>query len=220
MVHLEEETLSELLDGAPVAGAEEHLASCPTCQGELELLRRFRAELRELPELQPPADLWSRIEPTLPGVRRARRSRLGWPTLVLMQAAAMVAVFVIGLSVGRMSQPGEEQADPLPVAMTAQPAGTSVTDAMVEVQRLGSEYDAALANLRRLARRTGRPAPSLSAQRLASLDMLVEASRTALSVEPADPLLNSYLFAALEERDAVLREMSESRSTGPEVLWR
>jgi len=218
MVHLKEETLSELLDGAPVAGAEEHLASCPMCQGELELLRRIRAELRELPELQSPADLWSRIEPTLPGARQRRRSRLGWPTLVLMQAAAMVAVFVIGLSVGRTSQPGEEQADPLPVA--AQPTAATVTDAMGEVQRLGTEYDAALANLQRLARRAGRPVPSLSAQRLASLDMLVEASRTALSVEPADPVLNSYLFAALEERDAVLREMGDTQGSGSGVLWR
>jgi len=220
MVHLKEEALSELLDGAPVAGAEEHLAGCPMCQGELELLRRIRAELRELPELQPPADLWSRIEETLPGARQRRRSRLGWPTLVLMQAAAMVAIFVIGLSVGRKSQPGEEQVDPLPVAVTAQPDVATVTDAMAQVQRLGTEYDAALANLQQLARRAGRPVPSLSEQRLASLDMLVEASRTALSVEPADPVLNSYLFAALEERDAVLLEMSESQGSRPEVLWR
>jgi hypothetical protein len=220
MVHLKEETLSELLDGVPVAGAEEHLTSCPTCQGELELLRRLRAELRELPELQPPADLWSRIEPTLPGARRERRFRLGWPTMVLMQAAAMAAIFVIGLSVGRNSQPGEEPVDALLVAVAAQPAVASVTDAMAEVQRLGTEYDAALANLQQLARRAGRPVPSLSEQRLASLDMLVEASRTALSVEPADPVLNSYLFAALEERDAVLLEMSESQGSRPEVLWR
>ena len=219
MVHLKEETLSELLDGAPVAGAEEHLASCPMCQGELELLRRIRAELRELPELQSPADLWSRIEPTLPGARQRRRSRLGWPTLVLMQAAAMVAVFVIGLSVGRTSQPGEEQADPLPVA--AQPTAATVTDAMGEVQRLGTEYDAALANLQRQAQRAGATGVvAFGTRRLASLDMLVEAARTALSVEPADPVLNSYLFAALEERDAVLREMSESQGDRPEVLWR
>ncbi|KPK55594.1 MAG: hypothetical protein AMS21_13490 [Gemmatimonas sp. SG8_38_2] len=190
MVHLKEETLSELLDGVPVAGAEEHLTSCPTCQGELELLRRLRAELRELPELQPPADLWSRIEPTLPGARQSRRLRLGWPTLVLMQVAAAIAIFVIGLSVGRSSQPVEEQPDALPVAAAVQPVAATVTDAMAEVQRLGSEYDAALANLQRLAQRSGRPAPSLTEQRLASLDMLVEASRTALSLEPADPVLN------------------------------
>jgi hypothetical protein len=221
MVHLKEETLSELLDGVPVAGAEEHLTVCPTCQGELELLRRLRSELRELPELQPPADLWSRIEPTLPGARQTRRSRLGWPTLVLMQAAAMVGIFVIGLSVGRSSQPGEELPDALPVAVAAEPVATTVTDAMADVQRLGSEYDAALANLQRLTQRPGSTGVvAIGTRRLANLDMLVEAARTALSVEPADPLLNSYLFAALEERDAVLLEMSESEGTGPEVLWR
>ena len=132
-----------------------------------------------------------------------------------------VAIFVIGLSVGRKSPPGEEQVDPLPVAVTAQPVAASVTDAMEEVQRLGTEYDAALANLQRQAQRAGATGVvAFGTRRLASLDMLVEAARTALSVEPADPVLNSYLFAALEERDAVLREMSESQGSRPEVLWR
>jgi len=220
MVHLSEETLSELLDGAPGAGAQEHLAACSVCQGELEALRRLRSELRELPELEPPAELWSRVEARLPGAPKVRGSRFGWPTLVLMQAAAMAAIFVIGLGVGRMSQPGEEEAMELPVALTAQPDAMTMADAMTEVRRLGTEYDAALANLQRLAQREGQPMPSLKEQRLASLDMLVEASRTALSVEPGDPVLNSYLFAALEERDAVLLEMSESQGTGSEVLWR
>ncbi|MEE9134112.1 MAG: hypothetical protein V3U13_11180 [Gemmatimonadota bacterium] len=221
MVHLNEETLSELLDGGPVAGAQEHLTSCPVCQGELEVLRQLRTELRELPELEPPAALWSRIEAGLPVAARARRSRFGRPMLIAMQVAAMLAVFVLGLSLGRMFQPGEPGADGAsPALARGQPAAVTLAEAMAEVRRLGTEYDAALGSLQRLAGQEGMPMPSLTGQRLASLDMLVEASRTALSMEPADPVLNSYLFAALEERDAVLREMDTSQVTGSEVLWR
>lgn len=220
MVHLSNETLSELLDGGPVAGAEEHLASCSACRGELELLGRLRTELRELPNLEPPEQLWSRIEARLP-VSRARGAGLRWPALISLQVAAMAAVFVIGLGIGRVFQGNGAEADPRPAEITAvQASPGTLTDAMAEVRRLGVQYDAALRNLERLARDEGAVLPSVTEQRLATLDMLVEASRTALSVEPADPVLNSYLFAALEERDAVLREMNTPDSASAEQMWR
>lgn len=219
MVHLKEETLSELLDGACVAGAEEHLGSCPVCRGELEALRRLRSELRELPELDAPPELWSRIEARLPVAGRSGRWRLGWPGRTAMQAAAMAATFVIGVGLGRMFGPGD-QAGPSSQVVSERAAATSLADAMAEVRRLGAQYDAALRNLEQLAAQEGAPTPSLAEQRLASLDALVEASRTALSVEPADPVLNSYLFAALEERDAVLRQIRAQQESGSEVFWR
>jgi hypothetical protein len=214
MVHLSEETLSELLDGGPAAGAEEHVSSCPVCQGELEALRRLRAELRELPELEPPPELWTRIEERLPYGGGARRSRPFFSRSTVLRVAAMAAVFVIGLGLGRVFQPD--------VAGTegGLPEAATITDAMAEVQQLGSQYDAALRNLQRLAQREGSPLPSVNEQRLVRLDMLVEASRTALAAEPADPVLNSYLFAALEERDAVLREMDAERTSGSSTMWR
>jgi uncharacterized protein YbaR (Trm112 family) len=221
MVHLSAEMLSELLDGSLVAGAEEHLTACPVCRGELEAVRRLRTELRELPELDPPPELWSEIEARLTAGRRARRTRRRWPRVLALQVAAMAAVFVIGLGLGRMFQSrgseGEGAGGP---ELASTPAPASLAEAMAEVRQLGSEYDAALRNLQRLARQEGAPLPSLSEQRLAGLDMLVEASRTALAAEPADPVLNSYLFAALEEREAVLREMGVSPSAGSDVLWR
>ena len=91
---------------------------------------------------------------------------------------------------------------------------------MAEVQRRGADYDAALQNLERLAQQEGAPLPSLGQQRLVGLQMLVEASRSALSTDPADPVLNSYLFAAVQERDAVMRELSEAQGSGEGVLWR
>lgn len=221
MVHLKDEALSELLDGGSVPGADEHLATCVLCRSELDGLRQLRAELRQLPELVPPADQWSRIAERLPG-GRARRRRLGWPSLIALQAAAMAAVFVIGLGLGRFLQPdGSVPGGAVSEQTVAQePGATSLSDAMAEVRRRGAEYDQALRNLQQLARQEGAPLPFVSNERLASLDALVEASRTALSADPADPVLNSYLFAALEERDAVMQQMSATQQSGSELLWR
>ncbi len=222
MVHLSDETLSELLDGGQVVGATEHLANCALCQSELDGLRQLRSELRGLPELEAPAELWSRIADRMPGRRARDRRRLGWPSLVALQAAAMAAVFAIGLGLGRSFQPGDSVPEGAVSDLTVaeESAPTSLSAAMAEVRRRGSEYDLALRNLQQLARQEGAPLPFVSRERLASLDALVEASRTALSADPADPMLNSYLFAALEERDAVMQQMSATQQSGSELLWR
>ena len=227
MVHLTNEALSELLDGGQVVGAERHLTDCPVCRGELEVLRQLRSELRELPQLDPPPELWTAIAARLPGGSPALRFKLGWPKLVALQAAAMAAVFVIGLGLGRFIQPDESapQSEPATVGMVAQsPIGpqlppASLTDALAEVQRLGAQYDLALRNLERMATEQGAETPSLAAERLASLNALVEASRTALAVDPADEALNAYLFAALQERDAVMRQISAQGSSS-QNRWR
>jgi hypothetical protein len=219
MVHLTEETFSELLDGGRVAGAEDHLADCPVCHGELEGLRRLRSELRELPELEAPPQQWEEIAARLP---YGRRPWLRGQLRVAAQVAAMAAVFVIGLGLGSMfrsSEPAGEAS--LPQVVADQPPASSLPDAMADVQRLSAQYNAALANLERLAQQDGTPVPSLAEHRLASLNALVEASRTALSAEPADPVLNAYLFAALEQREEVLRQMGAQPGTRrPGVMWR
>ena len=221
MVHLSHETLSELLDGGPTPGAEEHLAGCPVCQGELEAMRTLRMELRELPELEPPPELWARIESGLPIAARRGRARTRWPGLIALQVAAMAAVFVIGIGLGRVSRPDESPTDvATPQLVVAEAEPGTLAEAMSDVRRLGAQYDAAVANLQRLARQEGTQLPSLTEQRLAGLDMLVEASRTALAAEPADPVLNAYLFAALEERDAVLQQINASEQSVSGNLWR
>jgi hypothetical protein len=228
MVHLSNETLSELLDGSPAPGMQEHLASCSVCQGELEVLRRMRTQLRDLPALDPPPDLWSRIEERLPFGRERRR--LSRPGPLALRVAAMAAVFVIGLALGQVFQRGESVSDvaqpvagvPLTVVDADEPAPpASVTEMLAEVRRLASEYDAALMNLERMAQGQGAPGPSsLVRQRLANLEALVEASRAALATDPADPVLNSYLFTAVAERDAMVSQLASARGSGSGVVWR
>lgn len=227
MVHLSSETLSELLDGSPAPGAQEHLASCSVCQGELEVLRRMRTQLRELPALDPPPGLWSRIEERLPYGRERRR--LGRPSLVALQAAAMAAVFVIGLALGQAFQRGEPASDAAETALVPVAVGgvdeqtppASLADALAEVRRLASEYDVALMNLQRMTQGESAPGPSsLARQRLANLEALVEASRAALATDPADPVLNSYLFNAVAERDAMVSRLTSASGSGSGVVWR
>jgi hypothetical protein len=228
MVHLSNETLSELLDGSPAPGVQEHLVSCTVCQGELEVLRRMRTQLRDLPQLDPPPDLWSRIEERLPYGRERRW--LSRPGPVALRVAAMAAVFVIGLALGQAFQRGERGSDvaqpvagaPLTVSEVGEP-GTpaSLGDAMAEARRAAAEYDAALRNLQRLAEGQGATdASPLARQRLANLEALVEASRAALAADPADPVLNSYLFTAMAERDAMVRQLNSASGSGSSVVWR
>jgi hypothetical protein len=228
MVHLSNETLSELLDGSPAPGVQEHLASCTVCQGELEGLRRMRTQLRDLPLLDPPPDLWSRIEERLPYGGAGRR--LGRPGRVALRVAAMAAVFVIGLALGQAFQRGEsgsELAQPLagvsPAVSEVSEPGTpaSLGEQMAEVRRLAAEYDAALMVLQRMAEGRGTSDPSpLVRQRLANLEALVAASRAALATDPADPELNSYLFTAMAERDALVRQLNSASGSQSNVVWR
>ena len=143
MVHLNAEVFSELVDGGVVAGAEEHLASCAACRDQLASLQDLKARLRALPELEAPAHLWSAIEARLTG-RPARDRRFGWPALIGMQAAAMAAVFVIGLGIGSMFT-GDEALGPSGVPVIGQvaerPPAASLEDALAEVRRRGAEYD-------------------------------------------------------------------------------
>lgn len=228
MVHLSNETLSELLDGSPAPGVQEHLASCEVCQGELEVLRRMRTQLRDLPQLDPPPDLWSRIEERLP-YGRERRWQVR-PGAVALRVAAMAATFVIGLALGQALQRGESVSDEpqavagVPVAVgEVSETGTQVSlgEQMAEVRRLAAEYDAALMVLQRMAERRGTSDPSpLVRQRLAALEALMEASRAALATDPADPELNSYLFTAMAERDALVRQLNSASGSQSSVVWR
>lgn len=226
MDHLSPETLSEYLDGGVAPGAEEHLAGCPLCEAELEALRELREELRSLPELDPPPTLWAGIEARLPVGRRARWPG-AWPGRVAIQAVAAAAVFVLGLGLGRMAFDGEPTGGDVagvssePQGVVVQPAATTLAGAMDEVRLRREQYDNALRRVESFARQSGAPLRPVAEARLAALDVLVEATQAALSAEPADPVLNSYLFAAMEQRAEVLREIgANSPSRDSDVLWR
>lgn len=226
MDHLSPETLSEYLDGGVAPGAEEHLAGCPLCVAELEALRELREELRSLPELDAPPTLWAGIEARLPVGGRARWPG-AWPGRVAIQAVAAAAVFVLGLGLGRMAFDGEPTRGDVagvssePEGVVVQPAASTLSGAMDEARLRREQYDNALRRLESFARQSGAPLRPVAEERLAALDVLVEATQAALAAEPADPVLNSYLFAAMEQRAEVLREIrTNNPNRDSDILWR
>lgn len=198
-------------------------------RGEAEAVRQLQAELRALPSLEPPLTLWKAIESRLlasglahrPGVRAAGRrpAWLGWAAL---RAAALAAVLVTGLALGRWTAPaGLDGGSSDAQVVSAEPGVLTLPEAMELVRIRSQEYDAALSGLEMAAREVGVSIPSPLTERLAALDLLVEASRTGLLTEPADPNLNAYLFAALEQRDDVIREMNaEGAGSYSEAVWK
>jgi anti-sigma factor RsiW len=84
------DALSALLDGELPPDDEQavraHLASCPTCEAELEEVRSARSWVQALPAVDPPFGLIERLSAT--------RRRRWWAAASLAAAAAVSVAFV------------------------------------------------------------------------------------------------------------------------------
>lgn len=87
--------LDEELSPSEIRAVHAHVAGCEACRDELAALRQVKDLLGRLPEMEPPADLWSGV--------RARAERAHHPAAVLetlraafrRPAAAAVAAMVV-----------------------------------------------------------------------------------------------------------------------------
>jgi hypothetical protein len=62
-MHARIDHLLNIRDGEPVAAdVAAHIAQCPLCSAELQRLAAARTQLQALPQLDPPADSWERIQ--------------------------------------------------------------------------------------------------------------------------------------------------------------
>lgn len=206
--HLTREQISELLDQPEaVRGGMEHLERCGACSSEYEHMSRLRMALSGLPELEPPADEWDRIEAELGllgGTSASRRwwiLRYRWP----LQAAAVLLLFAGGLMVGqRLGEPPGEGPPPEGVVW-----GVEAEDA--------SQYLRTAAELQEL-RSAGLAEddgdwmedPVAVAERITHLDAIIDASTEALETAPADPVLNNFLFDVVDERDRLAVRLDEA----------
>lgn len=227
--HLTREQIAALIDEPDAAaGGRAHLDVCELCAREFEAMSRTRMALSGLPDLEAPGDGWARIQAALrpSDELSAGRSR-GWlssgPWGPALSAAAVLALFLGGMGVGRMiapdssaaggAAPGEMVADD---ARAGEPATASEPGALLE--RFTGEYPEyvqTVAGLREL--REGGPStaeiarnPALAAERLTRLDALIEASREALREAPANPALNDFLFDVVDERASVAGQLDQS----------
>lgn len=92
----EEERLSAFLDDELSEGESlevtHHVAGCPSCLEELEAIREARGALRNLPDVQPPEDLYRNVlaQPTSTGRRRS--------TVARVVAAAAASALLLGIA--------------------------------------------------------------------------------------------------------------------------
>ena len=225
MEHLSLEALARLVDETPFRSERRHLARCPDCSRELELLREQTEALGSLPDLRPAPGDWPALEARLEHEGLLRGStpadtvirlidrRRGW-----MQAAAAVVLFIAGGLSGAVLAPAgwDLQTDGGQVAAgEASPAGLAATEATTpeeaaEVLRLADQQfrDASL-RYRQLTRGPETEAP-MDPRRLAVLDAMLAMGQAALQEAPDDPFLNGFLVSAVAEREAALNALFAS----------
>lgn len=184
----------------------------------------------------PPLNHWDAI------AERARSEGLireddarGWSaSRPWMQAAAAVLLLVGGIAIGRttIALPG---ASPNSVAqsdsqgtsasnvstvsgLSQQPVASfrSVDEAWATLNRAGTEYQQASAFLaaNNAADPTGKDSSSIYSARLAALNQVMNATRTALESAPHDPVINQYYLATMGAREAVAQRLGAVQPAG------
>ena len=76
-----------------IGDARAHLASCPSCQAELDRLHQRVARLKALPALRPARDAWPAIHHRVAAQRHQRKTR--WMGIAGLAMAASVTLAVI-----------------------------------------------------------------------------------------------------------------------------
>jgi hypothetical protein len=210
MQHLNDEDLARLVDEEPADGEAAHLAACEECRCELDAMRDQTLTLGELADLEPPRDGWQALlaalgeEGLVRGYRPVRRAALA-------KIAAALVLFAAGGVTGALAR-GRA---PAVVAPQAAPARTAV-EAGERLRTAEREYRLALSRYAELAGDSSAEDP---VNRLAALEGIVLTTRAALKDSPTDPVINGYHLTALSQRDALLRQISASRSAGQNQPW-
>lgn len=191
-------------------------ALAPQLRAEGIIVDRARLERSAaagpLAEVPAPTFAGSRVVPLA-----ARR-----PTLQVwaMRAAAGLALVVGGAAVGRMSVGVPSPLAPItgdPIATAAAAPGfRSADEALMVLTAAQQQYERAasfLASQDTTSRFIGMNEDSYQA-RLAALDEIAAAARSALYRSPQDPMLNQYYLTTLGAREATLRQIG---ATAPET---
>lgn len=146
--HLTDEEILDLCapGAVPEAEARAHLAACVSCCARIESERPLSERVAKLADAtDPPRDLWPALRARLatePAIAQRPRHRRAW-----LQAAAAVAIFLIGALAGR-SLPGDPEGpdryvadDPLSAAAEVQRTGTAYVEAVARFRATGARSD-------------------------------------------------------------------------------
>lgn len=142
-MHATTEQLLSLRDGQPVdAASAAHVARCAQCRSKLDALSRMRAQLRGLPELAPPGDLWRMV--AVNAVSRTRGPRHSWPKLAGLAAGLVLGVaLLVNLAPRTGDEPARGTTTDL-VASTPAPASSVNGVTRAELLETSRRLEAAL----------------------------------------------------------------------------
>lgn len=209
MRHLNTETLARLVDRPPTPAEAAHLDTCDECAAELDALRRQTRTLGELPDPDPPADGWARLEAALTehdlidSADRRPRRRSG-----TLRIAASLVLFLLGGITGFVARgelPGIAPRSPIAAAADTPGDAVSADAAARLLERAEDDYVAALD---RYVDAFDDPDTPDAVARLAALQGIVLTTREALRQAPADPVINGYHLTAVAQRDAMLERFA------------
>lgn len=228
MSHLSTDRLAAAADDTPTPQEATHLAGCWDCRAEVAAYRRLARMSAMAPVPAEPLTAWSQLAPQLraegiivDAARTARPAHGGAPAVPVaqyrarvpqwvMRAAAGAALLVGGAALGRASSAPSFNGAPAAVANA--PSFQSADDAMRVLTASQQQYQSAaafLASQDTMSRFIGMNEDSYQA-RLAALDEIAAATRSALYRAPQDPMLNQYYLTTLGAREATLRQIGAS----------
>lgn len=238
MSHLSTDRLAALHDEPPSTSEAEHLAGCVACARAREGHRTLvaLASIEQNAEGAPLTD-WATLSARLreegligrtPVWRESSSGR--W-----LRAAAALLLVAGGIATGRLTagmtlfgRPGSaavaRDRTPAPELVNgavpvsadgAPPRIGSVSEALALIGRAERDYQAAATFLVENDGASRSPdEPDVFRARLAALDGAAAATRQALAVAPADPVINRYYLAAMGAREVTLRQLGTTLPGG------
>lgn len=229
MLHLPIERLADLADGIAAPQERDHLVACSRCASELETYRRL-VELAadERRRIGPPSTSWESLRAALVqdgliGVPGRPVRRTAPATFWLRRVAVIVALLAGGAVVGRLSAGmtgrevfalGDGEA-----AVTGFSDGSSqnvsnsgavfgsAQEALQQLERAQRAYEEAAAYLAAHDNSSAYGRSDQYRTRLAALDIASETFQRALTDAPEDPIINQYLMATMNAREATIRRI-------------
>jgi hypothetical protein len=220
MSHISPERLAALVDETVLPEEAMHLASCATCERELQAQRRLvRMAASELPREAPPLNDWAALGAMLKAEGLVSASPLPHPSrvqwmariaagLLLVAGSAAVGRWTSGIEFGKATANGSQPvsattASAIPAANFESPQ--AAMQVMTSAQQQYSDAATYLAAQDTTSHFIGLNVNTYRA-RLSALDNIVASTRTALYQAPQDPVLNQYYLSAVAAREATLRQ--------------
>lgn len=204
-----------LAAGGPVPAAlAGHVAGCPACGQEVAAMRASLQVTASLPELEPPADLTSRILLEARTVRTSRKHRAANTFLTVSRgmayatASLAVMVVVFGAALGNPASEAAPVATGAPVITASGEAGPSP-----ESLRKAADTVNALSQAVRVAADAPQSREELEKLRTVdAMDADIVAARQALERNPGCVRASHIVHANLQRQAKTLRDLYVQRA--------